>query len=67
MKNELSQIKEITSDLAAKLKRRGITTIRALSLMAVTDLKELGVEEELARRILREAWARVAINFSKSF
>jgi len=62
-KNELSQIKEITSDLAVKLKRRGITTIKALSLMAVTDLKELGVEEELARRILREAWARCGFGF----
>jgi len=63
LKNELLQIKEITSDLAAKLKRRGITTLKALSLLAVTDLQELGVEQDLARRILREAWAKCGFGF----
>lgn len=55
----LSQIRGLSQDFARKLERRGITSVEALAIMSLNDLKELGLDETTAKTVLREAWAKV--------
>jgi len=63
MKSELEKIKALPKDMIVKLERRGITTIQALATLTISDLIDLGLEEETARQALREAWSKVGFGF----
>lgn len=61
--SEIRQIKGLPGTVVKKLEKKGFTTVEALATLSVMDLKKMGMEEEQAKGVLRQAWGEVSYGF----